>query len=262
MLFSQRNGFETKVLQKNDMDNNLRVSIWNIIFEYEMKKVNFINDNSLFEKIWVDIFKKPLDNFLCDDGYRRYSSFRHYFMNEEWYKIYDIIEYLLKNSKNQDLLKPNFNEVLIRENSAYRIVGFQLVLIVDDVEIDEIEEVLTCKFNVVKNQIQGASKLLSDRKNPDYKNSFKESISAVESLCKIILNNDSITLGQALNEIEKMPNFKINGALKQSFSSLYGYASNEVRHGKIEDSEVDYDLAKFMVVSCSAFINYLISKMD
>lgn len=110
-------------------------------------------------------------------------------------------------------------------------------------------------------RVTTALNLLSDRKNPDYRNSVKESISAVESICKIIINNDSTTLGQALKEIEKR--HKIPGSLKNAFSALYGYTSDEggIRHALLEgDSNVDLEEARFMLVACSAFINYLISK--
>ena len=52
----------------------------------------------------------------------------------------------------------------------------------------------------------------------------------------------------------------MHGALKSAFSSLFGYTSSGdgIRHGSIRQSEADFDIAKFMMVSCSAFINYLI----
>ena len=104
--------------------------------------------------------------------------------------------------------------------------------------------------------------LLADRKNPNYRNSIKESISAVESFCKLITKDDNASLGEALSEIEK--EYSLHGALKSSFSSLYGYTSDAggIRHALIEsDVTVEFEEAKFMLVSCSAFINYLKSKV-
>lgn len=103
--------------------------------------------------------------------------------------------------------------------------------------------------------------MLSDKKKPDYRNSIKESISAVESLAKIITKNDKTTLGQALKEIESKHN--IPSSLKTAFSALYGYTSDEggIRHSLIETGvTVDIEEARFMLIACSAFINYLISK--
>ena len=56
---------------------------------------------------------------------------------------------------------------------------------------------------------------------------------------------------------------KIHEAMKKSFSSLYGYTSDEggIRHCEgMFESNVTFEEAKFMVVSCSAFVNYLIAE--
>ncbi|MBC8320129.1 MAG: hypothetical protein H8E34_05345 [Bacteroidetes bacterium] len=103
--------------------------------------------------------------------------------------------------------------------------------------------------------------LLSDRKNPDYRNSIKESISAIESLCKILVGDNSKTLGKALKELRKK--FEIPPSLLKAFDAIYGYTSSEggIRHSLLEDDiTVGLEEARFMLVACSAFTNYLISK--
>ena len=52
---------------------------------------------------------------------------------------------------------------------------------------------------------------------------------------------------------------KLHGALKSAFNSLYGYTSGAkgIRHALLEEANLTFDEAKFMLVSCSAFINYL-----
>ena len=104
--------------------------------------------------------------------------------------------------------------------------------------------------------------LLSDRKSPDYRNSIKESISAVETLCKLITGNASATLGNALDLIEREGKVKIHPALKQAFDKLYGYASSAdgIRHGMLKESDLLFEDAKFFLVACSGFVNYLLAK--
>lgn len=48
------------------------------------------------------------------------------------------------------------------------------------------------------------------------------------------------------------------------FSQRYGYASDEngIRHGGIDFKDVPSEDAKYMLVSCSAFVNYLIQKFN
>ena len=54
-------------------------------------------------------------------------------------------------------------------------------------------------------------------------------------------------------------------SLIEGFKKIYGYTSDEggLRHAITQDSkEIDFDDAKFMLVSCSAFINYIIAKCE
>lgn len=54
----------------------------------------------------------------------------------------------------------------------------------------------------------------------------------------------------------------IHAGLKSAFNMLYGYTSdaNGIRHaGDIGGPSSTFEEAKFMLVSCSAFVNYLIA---
>lgn len=116
-------------------------------------------------------------------------------------------------------------------------------------------------MKAVETHLRTALDYISNRENPEYRNSVKESISAVESFCSIMTGDGKATLGKALTQIEQ--SHKIHGALKEAFSSLYGYTSDSggIRHSLLEDDvNVTLGDAKFMLVSCSAFINYLKTK--
>ena len=69
------------------------------------------------------------------------------------------------------------------------------------------------------------------------------------------------TLGAALKKL-KENGIHIHSAMEKAFSSLYGYTSDEngIRHGGIDFKNAPAEDAKFMLVACSAFINYLIEK--
>lgn len=97
---------------------------------------------------------------------------------------------------------------------------------------------------------------------PDYRNSIKESISAVESLAQIISGDKKAELGKALKIIKDK--IGLHTALEQGFSKLYGYTSDSdgIRHSLSEESTLDLEDAIYMLTSCSAFINYLIIKSD
>ncbi|MBI2817655.1 MAG: hypothetical protein HYX72_12020 [Acidobacteria bacterium] len=85
----------------------------------------------------------------------------------------------------------------------------------------------------------------------------KESISAVEALCKLITNKHKATLGDALKELEKK--LPMHQAFKNALNNLYGYTSDAegIRHALLDESKLTPDDGKFMLVLCSAFVNYV-----
>ena len=52
-------------------------------------------------------------------------------------------------------------------------------------------------------------------------------------------------------------------ALKTAFSSLYGYTSDEdgIRHAILESKDLAFEDAKFFLVVCSAFVNFVESRV-
>ena len=88
-----------------------------------------------------------------------------------------------------------------------------------------------------------------------------ESISAVESLCQVIAGKTA-TLGQALKTVKDAVG--LHPALEKAVSALYGYANDAggIRHAMIDPSSYrcDFEDAKYMLVACSGFNNYLVGK--
>jgi hypothetical protein len=143
--------------------------------------------------------------------------------------------------------------------SAYRLVDGKIVRITAEEEIAEIEEAVHGGASPVRTHLGRALELLSDRKKPDYRNSIKESISSVESLVQIALGEKG-TLGSLVKKLEI--DAGIHPALTKSLSSLYGYTSDEdgIRHAILNSPKVEFEDAKFMLVVCSAFVNFVQSK--
>ena len=148
------------------------------------------------------------------------------------------------------------------EVAGYRILNGKVTQITAEEEIQAIEEATTQtdKLQLVSLHLRTALDLLADRKAPDYRNSIKESISALESIAKIISNNPKDSFAGALDKIKSK--IKIHPALERGFKQIYGYTSDAdgIRHGLTELADCDFEDAKFMLVSCSAFSNYLIAK--
>jgi hypothetical protein len=280
MKFSQRIGLSPikTELDKLGMSSELRNTLWNVVIEtiidfrsnersYDVygNRLPYSYLAQFYRELWIHFFKLPIDklqiNNGCVYGQAPTEYIRTWFFGASWEEVFDFIEFC---SPYHDEFQEISNEFLKKELSAYRFIDGILIEINSNEEIIEIEKAISNsdKFKSVKTHIQTALKLLSDRKNPDYRNSIKESISAVESLSKIIIKNEKTTLGQALKEIEKK--HQIPSSLKTAFSALYGYTSDEggIRHSLLEnDVTVEMEEARFMLITCSAFVNYLLCKL-
>jgi hypothetical protein len=272
--FSQRKGLKPvkSVMQVESMDDELRNGLWNALslhywdlikpLDYGYLLSGYPNMNILFRLLWIYYFKKTLDSL---DNYwpKTYEKLRQYFFSCQWNEVYDFIEFVAKSYPNEPAnrkFKDYCNSILELELSAYRFVGPEMTRITSEEEIAEIEKALKAPLRPVTDHLKRALDLFADRKSPDYRNSIKESISAVEAICQLISGDAKAPLGQTLKVIKDKVG--LHPALEKAFSCLYGYTSDAegIRHALLEEPTLNFEDAKFMLVSCSAFINYLITK--
>ena len=155
------------------------------------------------------------------------------------------------------------NHEFERLNYAYRFIDKEIVELTNEQEIKAIEECLLTSANNVKMHLSNALELLAERPIGKYGNSIKESLSAVEVVCRN--KTGESTLGRALDCLVKK-GIVIPQTLKSAFNKLYDYTNDKdtgIRHALMDetgDCAPTYAEALFMLVSCSAFINYLYAK--
>lgn len=153
--------------------------------------------------------------------------------------------------------------MLERENSGYRLVAGRVVPITSEVEIEEVREAVAVGGQLShQRHLATALDLLRDRDAPDYRNSIKESVSAVEAACQTVTGNAKATLADALKWLALKQPDMLHPALREGLNRLYGYTSDAkgIRHALTEgQSEPSFAEAKFMLVACSAFVNLLLA---
>lgn len=207
-------------------------------------------------------------SYSWNEVYKEYIS--RVFDFAPYNEVLDVILYCYKwMSRNyysaSEVFERKFNEVFEREYVGYRFVCGAIEQITDKIEISEMEKAYDVSFNSFegsRSHIKKAFRFLSDRDTHDYKNCIKESISAVEAICKIIIKDDKSELNKALKKL-KEKGLNIHPALEQAWIKLYAYTCDEggIRHSeKAFESEVTFEEAKYMLVSCCAFVNYLIAE--
>lgn len=270
MKFSERYQYQEvrTHVQLESIDTPLKNSLWNIFVKYYAR----VNSNSFTYFIWVDHFAwridtRPPDSRRSVSQQIQYSRkalefIRSYWESADWYERYDLVEFSANYFKKYQNLNGQFIEevqfILKKYMSGFRFVDGVLCQVTEDQEIESIEQALgQKKFSSTKIHIHQALLHLSDRQNPDYRNSVKESISAVEAVCRELTGKRS--LGDALNELESTGN--LHKALKEGWKKIYGYTSDGdgIRHPLMDEPNLNSELAKFFLISCSSFVNLLIS---
>lgn len=274
--FSERYGYKapSSVLIREQMPEE----IVNVICTcYDLLKNAMKTDHGrtyedMEKHLWCYFFNRRLDDF-----YREYGGgsivVTLYLESDEiaWHQKLDLVEASIKYFKDKSIgtyddynkfrgyIIDYLNSEFKRLNFAYRIIDNQIVEITSEEEIAEIEIALQNPSNAVKGHLHTALELLSKRPEGDYRNSIKESISAVEAAVREITGTKTLNF----TELERK-GIILPSILKQSFEKLYGYtndATTGIRHALMDDANAPgADEAIFMLVSCSAFINYLAKK--
>ena len=287
--FSDRNGIKTVnvEIQLKEFDQRTRVQLQNMI-NFLYKKV-YRDDLDYGEEHIQDYLKFVLGSIYSEsvDVRKVYDDdvvlgmIKETILQDEYDDVLTLIEaiiqywdqylkdtqgyiyynnYYTKSYEEQSIYE-EVNDYFTRECVGYRFIDGIIVPISDSYEVNALNEALNNNYEPVYQHLSKANKLLADRDKPDYENSIKESISAVEAICEIITGKKGreATLGIMLKKLEEN-GIEIHSALKSAFSILYGYTSdaNGIRHaGDIGGKTSTFEEAKFMLVSCSAFINYL-----
>lgn len=246
----------------NGLWSAIEISVWSHWGEYRTHGFSCapLALQQLLKNIWVSFLKRPLDELPKDGGLK---AVRDVYFSGEWNEAYDFIEFVLKHGVSfRRGLMNECNSAMERENAGYRVLGEEVTPITNEAEMEAVAAAALTRFANVNIHITRAVELLSDRKDPDYRNSIKEAISAVECVCRVVSKDKKATLGQALKRIGEQQ--AIHPALEKAFSALYGYASDAdgIRHSLINHNEITFTEAKFMVVACSAFVNYLTGKVS
>jgi hypothetical protein len=287
--FSQRKGLAPirVELQIDEMDAALHNQLWNCYFylfdffednmyaiNYNPPKRDIIKDYKNI--VWHSHFGIPID----DEPYHKVAviaKIKEKYFKMNWHEVYSFIEFTLQYmgkmtgvTRIADDYTHIFNKILEQNLAGYRIADKFITQITDEGEIKTITDAIEKsrehpKLSGVNLHLKQALSLFSNRTNPNYSSSVGQSISAIEALVKILTGNDESKLGVELNVLKTRGQINIHPALLKGFENIYGWTSSKetgIRHAMMGENEppIDFDDAKYMLVSCSAFVNYLVGK--
>jgi hypothetical protein len=258
--FSQRKGLTPapEPVQLESLDQRLRNDLWNLLYSSLVDTYQNSTPYTL-SNFWWHHFGQPIEQY---DPRRLASVIRATILESEWYEVYDLLEFLASETPDYyQTLVDMVNAILENNRAGYRIVAGQVVEITDETELQSIRDAAAQPAaSPARQHIEKAVQLFADRDNPQYANSIKESISAVESAARDLSGKPSATLGDALDLIAKQPTAVVHPALLKGWKAIYGFAgdSSGIRHADTPGSvPATQELAQYFLVACSAMVNLL-----
>lgn len=80
-------------------------------------------------------------------------------------------------------------------------------------------------------------------------------------MARIVAESPKATLSDALKAMEKSGT--LHPALKEGFMKLYAYTSDEggIRHAMLDEPNLTAADARYFLLSCTSFVNYLKSQL-
>lgn len=227
-----------------------------------------------YDMIEEDVWTKFLNRYSRDrytyNGHVHAVSIPYLRAEHHWYEKLNLLEFIIcylydyaefKDSYYSSIIDEfvqQINNEFERLYFGYRIINGEVTPITDNEEITEVSAALDDNTDNVRLHLFKALEQYSRRPEPDYRNSIKESISAVECLCREITGES--TLDKAIPKLESS-GVQLNAQFAMGLRNLYFYTNDKrtgIRHALMEDTYVPTEAdAHYMLIICSAFVNYI-----
>ena len=270
-MFSEKYGIRPKVITRGEITAETRNRLLNLIHassgdSYRMTwgSSGFQTLKYVFDRLGRShdelSYPGPMEVEIFGEKPKREKALDDLIQALPWDRVLDCLElFAEKEPFSKNNFKSGVNGIFEQDGYAYRFVGNEILELTNDEEILEIEQATRSPFQTANEHIQRSIKALARRPGPDIENSIKESILGVEATVREILKDDSVTLGEGLKQLKKI-GFDMHPAFNSAMSMLYGWTSDDagIRHAiSGDDFPVTLPHARYMLISCSAFVNLL-----
>ena len=168
--------------------------------------------------VWIEYLEVSKDS-IPSNPTLALEEMRRVFFSASFPEFYDLVEVLYGVSvelRKDDMFVAFCNEAFEKQKAQLRFVSGQLAPIVDTNEVPEVNAAVEQTLSsTVAQHMSRTIELYAHRTSPDYRNSIKEQFSVDDYAAKVIAQEDTKTLGDALKVLEKQG--ALHPALKNGF---------------------------------------------
>ena len=268
-LFSKRHSLRPtpEGLMYEDVPERARVGLYHLVerfFGGEHQKTYL----DLYQEICVAL-RIPRERGLTD--YTASIVIERLIKDCEWHQFYDICETSWASLPFEYWREKERNEFSEQVNALFREeqLGFEFrdgkVEKVGsgfiDSQIKEARYLLKeQEFKGADTQFEKAIRALNVRPNPDVENCVKDAVSAIESVGRIIVNDEKALLSNIIKDLARKD--VIPKPLDEAIQKIYAYRGDQpgVAHGLVGASKVTVDEAEFVLAMSAAAITYLVKR--
>jgi AbiJ N-terminal domain 4 len=270
--FSERQGFvrPREIVFRDDLPEKLRQPIIDIIRRYSSPAFLWERIERLFNRYGIDDWPpapQPITISKEEDNLD-FIAAKRVLLACEWFRLYDLIEDLFQQQDFHDSELRHEDEEArayplqqeLNDYFQYAGIGWQLVdgkvIMRGNEAFQRTVQIAPAELKAggrttAAERIESAIRNLSLRPKPDFSAAVERATNAMECVLQDITQK-SMTLGEY---IKARPDL-FPGAMKGAFAALWGYASEEARHGK-EGVEPPREEAEFIVGIAAALTTYL-----
>lgn len=255
-------------LRLEELPPTARIRIWNVLYAHlraTRDRGFYIGGpwESILKRLWEWHDNRPLDEWT--ESFADWcANLRGRIEYEEFNRVFDLIQFIMQDAKCPHTFLTTMSGAFVDCQLAYKIDAGPPPTIYPAATPEEGDQL---QRNLVELRAAGLDgctahlRLSAERVFAnDWAGSVRESIHAVESVAKQVTPDGAKTLGAALNSLEKQGVLQ-HKALKEAFSQLYGYTSDEsgIRHALLDEAKakVTIDEAVFFLGACASFASYL-----
>jgi len=272
-LFSKRYGLRptSEGLMYEDVPMTARIGLYHLI------EMHFEQWNNKTLTAYLELYGRICVAMRIPRDRKVYSSSLASYAIEKlcnnclWWKFYDICEVVWDMLHTERYYNDDWEKFAIEANTLFREeqLGFEFnegkIEKVGsgfiDAQVKEARYLLKePEFKGADQQFEKAIRALNVRPSPDKENCIKDAIGAIESVVRIITNNEKAMLDDVIRNAARKG--VIPKPLDQTFIKLYAYRGNEpgVAHGAVSESTVTVDEAELVLAMSAAMIIYLVKK--
>ena len=263
-LFSKRYGLTptSEGLMYEDVPERAKIGLYHILRQFfEDKYLALYRVLCVALRIPVDHETELKGDFFAS------LTIEKLIMNCQWWQFYDICEVLwqgLKYKGEKDSLSDEINNLFKEEHLGFELRDGKVEKIGSgfiDAQIKEARYLLKePEFKGADEHFEKALKALNTRPKPDVENCVKDAVSAIESVSRIIVNDDKAMLSDIIKGMAK--DGTIPKPLDEVIQKIYAYRGDQpgVAHGLVGTSKVTIDEAEFVLAMSAAVIIYLVKK--